>query len=105
MLLTRLFEGHPRLVSCCNSNSLWAHNPKVGGSNPPPATKSFQSVAAFRYKPIRSLCAHNCLNCQQLLYNLSMCCAFLLAHQDRRDEGNDPHTRAGGSPAHADYRG
>jgi hypothetical protein len=22
-LLTRFFEGHPRLVSCCNSNSLW----------------------------------------------------------------------------------
>ena len=29
--------------------SCWAHNPKVGGSNPPPATKSFQSVAAFRF--------------------------------------------------------
>ena len=25
----------------------WAHNPKVGGSNPPPATKRFRGVAVI----------------------------------------------------------
>ena len=36
--LTKTLGSHPRLVSCCNSYYPWAHNPKVGGSNPPPAT-------------------------------------------------------------------
>ena len=26
----------------------WAHNPKVGGSNPPPATNLFSQLQAFR---------------------------------------------------------
>ena len=26
-------------------DDLWAHNPKVGGSNPPPATKSTASIS------------------------------------------------------------
>src|SRR6201987_1738443 len=26
----------------------WAHNPKVGGSNPPPATNSINNLRAFR---------------------------------------------------------
>jgi hypothetical protein len=25
----------------------WAHNPKVGGSNPPPATKSIKGLRSF----------------------------------------------------------
>jgi hypothetical protein len=27
--------------------SCWAHNPKVGGSNPPPATNLFSQLQAF----------------------------------------------------------
>jgi len=38
--LTKTLGSHPRLVSCCNSYYPWAHNPKVGGSNPPPATNA-----------------------------------------------------------------
>jgi len=38
------FERHPRLVSCCDFFYLRAHNPKVGGSNPPPATKRFNHL-------------------------------------------------------------
>src|ERR1700730_8821774 len=31
-LLTRVFEGHPRLVSCCHSYYPWAHNLTLLGS-------------------------------------------------------------------------
>ena len=37
----------------------WAHNPKVGGSNPPPATNLFNGlrpVAATRYSFLLTVC-------------------------------------------------
>src|SRR5215467_7528531 len=38
----------------------WAHNPKVGGSNPPPATKS-DTMWTLRAKPVSVL---SCLACE-----------------------------------------
>ena len=36
--VNRCSEGHGRSAAHLVEHSLWAHNPKVGGSNPPPAT-------------------------------------------------------------------
>jgi carboxymuconolactone decarboxylase family protein len=61
-LLTRLFEGHPRLVSCCNSYYRRAHNPKVGGSNPPPATNGIIKLGEPRFRLpflVCAFCAHS----------------------------------------------
>jgi hypothetical protein len=30
----------------------WAHNPKVGGSNPPPATNSLNNLQSFRARDL-----------------------------------------------------
>src|ERR1043165_8934092 len=51
----------------------WAHNPKVGGSNPPPATNLFNRLRpSDKIDPLifRSYC-------QQLLDYLLVCCPFL----------------------------
>src|SRR5260370_26829881 len=39
------FMRYPCRLSCCNSGPGYTHNPKVGGSNPPPATKTLFSIA------------------------------------------------------------
>ena len=60
----------------------WAHNPKVGGSNPPPATNPFQSVASLSVTSP----AHFALtqrHWQQLPNNLPVRRPFLLAHSLR----------------------
>src|ERR1035437_6585235 len=52
------FDGTPR--GCYDRDAgwsslvaRWAHNPKVGGSNPPPATKTLQQLARIEGIPYR----------------------------------------------------
>jgi hypothetical protein len=54
----------------------WAHNPKVGGSNPPPATNLFSQLPPSDYKPPLTLRSH----CQQLPNNLPVRGPFLIAY-------------------------
>jgi hypothetical protein len=48
-LLLFLIDSDGRLLIQDNHLELscWAHNPKVGGSNPPPATNLFSQLQAF----------------------------------------------------------
>jgi hypothetical protein len=48
--LPRILGSHPRLVRCCNSYSRRAHNPKVGGSNPPPATNGIIKLGEPKFR-------------------------------------------------------
>src|SRR6202034_1288109 len=79
-LLTRVFEGHPRLVSCCNSYSLWAHNPKVGGSNPPPATNGIIELGEPRFRlpffSVRVVCAFYWMAARLGIATTLSACAF-----------------------------
>src|SRR5262245_11589359 len=57
----RFFGCHPCRVSYCKCLSYCTHNPKVGGSNPPPATKTLFSAAA--------LSGLFCFSCEQQFMN------------------------------------
>src|SRR5262249_52892239 len=60
-LTQKLHDCYYRNAGWSSLVARWAHNPKVGGSNPPPATKALFSDAA--------LSGLFCLSCEQQFMN------------------------------------
>jgi hypothetical protein len=54
--------GYDRSAGWSSLVARWAHNPKVGGSNPPPATNPFKHLPAFKVQTWHHLSPKLCLS-------------------------------------------